>query len=488
MFKKNLIAASVVAVMSAPAFAVVDLDADTGSIAFASELIAPAAAAGTAITDGGTLLSFQVDTGFSVAEGATRFVRFDLTNATLTAAGTATQLDGGQAVSTVATATPSAGGGAGDAYAIYEVSPAGVGDSITPTDHFSFAFSGGLNLLTNANVTVNYALYDNAADAVAGDTANALATETGTLASQSSALSYTATTFSPTDIDVTQGSSVFVGGTAGVAQPDQKLGQVVLANSASTEYTANTSTAATVANVTGATSGVTVTGDFAATQDLTAGVPDGTYTPANVFLEIDGNATPCDSNGADTTIAATTLDGTTAAFTVGTAAGTYDLCANINGITLLTKSTYSAEYAPAAASAAYSVASSTVTVSTLDKNGASSTEHLALTPGGFFSNYLRITNTSSVDGDVFITLIDDAGNVSDQIELGDIAGQTTSELSAGASTSLLDIVAIYNAVTDVDTDFDVAGGKLRVTVEAEFTTVDVQNLSVATDNTYFGQL
>lgn len=101
----------------------------------------------------------------------------------------------------------------------------------------------------------------------------------------------------------------------------------------------------------------------------------------------------------------------------------------------------------------------------LVKNGSEARLTFALMPGGAFPYFVRITNPSENDGIVTLRLINDRGEKSSPIVLGDIEGIDSDFLAAGASTGLLSIDKIYAATTR---DFEHHGGKLRIDVNAEF--------------------
>ena len=83
--------------------------------------------------------------------------------------------------------------------------------------------------------------------------------------------------------------------------------------------------------------------------------------------------------------------------------------------------------------------------------------------------YLRVTNPSSVTGPVTLTLTNDDGTTSASIPLSDIAGGPSGDLDAGASSGLLNINDVYDAVQAADATFMLgATDKLRVDVVAEF--------------------
>ena len=133
--------------------------------------------------------------------------------------------------------------------------------------------------------------------------------------------------------------------------------------------------------------------------------------------------------------------------------------------------------------------------SELEKNAADVEVQLLLTPNGVFSNYVRLSNTSSVPVDnLEVTLYNDAGD-SQRFKLSAIEG-VSDELAPYASTKLININALYAAaqaepLEDDKEMFAVTGGefgnKLRARVDGSFQegAIDIQALSVSTDRTTF---
>lgn len=98
----------------------------------------------------------------------------------------------------------------------------------------------------------------------------------------------------------------------------------------------------------------------------------------------------------------------------------------------------------------------------LKKNGSTAEVEMALNPNGAYNNFVRITNKTATKGAVAITVIDDAGN-SKQTTLAAILGADKGELAARASTAQIDIKDIA-AAAGVAADY---AGKLRLVVDAQ---------------------
>ena len=93
-----------------------------------------------------------------------------------------------------------------------------------------------------------------------------------------------------------------------------------------------------------------------------------------------------------------------------------------------------------------------ITGSTLEKNSESANLEFLLTPDGTFRNYVRLTNTSNVQGsNLMVTLINDAG---DQVSFSLSDAGVSDELAPRASTPLININALYEAAQAVDRGMD----------------------------------
>ena len=101
---------------------------------------------------------------------------------------------------------------------------------------------------------------------------------------------------------------------------------------------------------------------------------------------------------------------------------------------------------------------------TLAKNGATAEANLLLAHDTSYTNLVRITNTTGIKGDLFITVIADDGK-SVTFPLSDVAGQPAA-LAAGASTEQMNVSAIYDAAAAKG--FVATGQKkMRLKVEGE---------------------
>jgi hypothetical protein len=474
MNKKLLSIAVAAGLASSSAHAVVDLTVTpaTGAVVYASELTIGAGLNLTSATAHDT----TVTAGFTVTPADTRYIRFDLTGATLTDA-TGLTITSGIAVTDVVE-TLSSGGTAGDSFLIYSMAVAAT-KSLLPAHDIVLTLPN-LTITSPASMSITYSMFADATAAVANDAATALATTSGTLASNAAATSVVnlATgAVAPGVIDVTDSAKTFVGGVATTT-----LGTISLADSATAGLAADGATDVTHAVATNAGT-LVVTGDFTAAQDLTDGAPDGTYTLANVFID---HATPFDCASSDN--AAATLTGSEATFAavMGTA-DSYALCMTTNGVSTINEGAYTAVYTPTAVAGYTVAASTTLTTATLAKNGSTATLNLALSPTGSYPSFIRVSNTAAVAGDVTITLINDDGLSSGAFALASVAGQTTSSLGARASTGLLSMADLFAAAQVALPTFAIGtnSNKFRVIVDGEFGTIAAQSVTTSVDGNSF---
>jgi hypothetical protein len=343
-----------------------------------------------------------------------------------------------------------------------------------------------LTLTAQGPIGIKYQLFDNAVDAVNNTSGSALVTKSGNVATFSAANTTTLTpaanlvlTGGPQLIDVTASATAWeASATSTNNTAINTLGDFWTrdATAAPNDVTGTPVTSTVIQSA----ATVTIAGDFTWLQDLTSGAPDGTYTvgaTSPLFLDTAGN------NCATSSVQPTALTDTSATFTVGNAADQFTVCARQNGVSAISEGAYTVTYAPTE-NAGYTDADSTIVIGTLAKNGSTVTLNLALKPGGAFSNFIRVVNTSSITGDVFMTVYNDAGD-SASIALSDIAGQTSGSLGGQASTDLLAIADIYNAAVAADATFAHNGGKLRVVIDGEFSTIAAQSITLSTDSTTF---
>lgn len=172
MLNKKILAAAVIAGLSHSASAAVDLTDSTTALTIATETIGALNGDGLlAITGGvGTVADVTVDAGFTVATGTSKYVRIELTNGEFDGAASMT--------STVAnfSATVAQGGADGDDYVIFEITS--TSNDIAATSPLTLV-NAGYAISSTSGMSLDYALYETAADAV--NEMNALSTVSGTV-------------------------------------------------------------------------------------------------------------------------------------------------------------------------------------------------------------------------------------------------------------------------------------------------------------------
>jgi hypothetical protein len=188
MINKKILAVAVASALSFNASAIVNLDADTGSLLIAAESIgATDLSDGTNSTIGlvkltGANLTVAVDIGFSIAKTTSKYVRYDLTNGEFE-----TIVDIDDATNTAVTLVSA--GGVGENFAVFELA-ADVG-TITAAD--TITLDATYAMTDGAALSIQYRLFETAQEAVTADT-DGLAGENGTIAGISSVVTGTFST------------------------------------------------------------------------------------------------------------------------------------------------------------------------------------------------------------------------------------------------------------------------------------------------------
>ncbi|QQN49839.1 hypothetical protein [Stutzerimonas balearica] len=391
--------------------------------------------------------------GFSVTEQ--NLVRVDLSNGAKFATAPSLEIAG-----TSQGATSISAGGVGESYAIFQFV---AGTVASNSDVITFK-PGNLTVVNQGDINVQYRLYSTQPDAVAAN-ASTVASGTYAYAKFANALTFSADAekSKPSkQIDVGTGGKKFVSsGTPSsdlISAPFGGLNLSIADNTFGTNLLA--ANKLTLGNALAAST-IEVTGDFSAFVASPA-----TLTNA----KLDG-------------VAATALTATKATFAlpaVNLAAG--QLVLTTDGTKVINPSSYNAKLVLDAAAQLKTAPADVAGFANLAKNGASEDVVITMKPkssGGFYENVVRITNKSAIEGDVSITVINDAGERA-TVNLGDIAGQTTSTLKAGASTTQITISDIYAAVPGLA----LAGqGKLRLVVDSTIPEgqLSVQSLVVSDD-------
>jgi hypothetical protein len=248
-----------------------------------------------ALTDGmfgvtGTVVT--TDLGFSIGNGQTKYVRYDLTNAEFA---TVTSVAGGVNL----TSTISAGGD-GETFAIFEVL---AGANLTQTH--DVILTSTYNTSGTAASSIQYALYETAGDAVSQTTP--LSTDTGAIASVNDAMTGTFMTAGNLEATVASEFTEFsVGGTTGVMGANDVADLLcITCATGDVPFVQPDGTDFAVANLDAAAAEITFSGDFSfgtwdygtaqwgfdvdGVLEIVAGAPvlnaDGTVTVAYVASE-----------------------------------------------------------------------------------------------------------------------------------------------------------------------------------------------------------
>lgn len=492
--KKLLISSAIAAAMGTSGFAhAVDFSAgaaaaDAVPVTYASEIQIGAAGVVLENVTGSEVLAGTFDFGFGASEGEQRFLRLELS-------GDAT-FDGDPTLEVTTdapvtlTGTKSSGGD-GQNFVVFQVTVPS-GDAIANTNNviITAAADGdgtdganGIAITGQDAVSLSYSHYQLASEAV--NQTGALASDSGTLINFESAVAADVNVQSSGNgnlfIDVTQESKFFTDDSAGFADGEtvtevselsfglNDIDSVTAGVQAPLLLDGNAATIATLI----ADSTLVVSGDF-------SGAFDSTGATVGFGISTDQCATISDADD---------LTATQAEFAVGAnAVPTSQLCFTTDGEEVLTNRAFTAVHEITPVAGINLGNQSLGTIGSLSKNGSTAELNLALTPGGSFSNFVRVTNTSSLAGDVFITVINDDGDTAN-ISLADVVG--SAELSARASSRLMSIQSIFDAAVAANSNFGLAAAagspkdKLRLIIEGEFPTIDAQSVTLSTDGTTF---
>ncbi len=437
--KKVLLSSAIAAAMgvSMPAMAIVDireLDSDPTTLAkitYASEI--DVSASGTAFTDTGTEQDIRHEVGFSINNGSTRFIRYELNNgATFTADPTPvfTDTSGG----TAAIAFTKQAGGAGQSFVVFEAT-ANTAD-VAADDTIDLGMAG-VTLTTEDAVTASYDLYETATAATNDGTA--LASESGVVYDFASEFKITVEDAGEDQIEVATNSKEFVDNDPNAQDLTTNIAkiQVELNGNLWTD-----SLAAAVGDVLTADTNLVISGDFSA-------------------VALDGNGDPDVSKVQLGGVDADALTATSATFNVGQtlyADGAEAIVTmEVTGDDTIPDGDSTGLYDVTAAAGSDLTDQNLGTVSTLSKNGDTEEVNMLLDPNGAFKNFVRITNASSVSGSVFIEMFNDAGD-SVSFNLSDVSVGGTAldaELAGQASTRLIPTSAFVAAAQAADSSFGI---------------------------------
>lgn len=341
----------------------------------------------------GTGINVLGDIGFGVSAGQTRFVRYDLTNATFQNAVAAGDLTTDPATA-AANITVVQGGTAGSSFVIFQITADGVG--LAQLDDVAFALDNPNILVTTvAPVTLRYRLYETAGDA-ANQAAGPLSSASATIANFATGISFTstpntttaevATSYKNFSADATLLSDGFIsatqanvgnvsfGAAAGVLRPVDGL-QVTLADLIQAPVT------------------FTVTGaDFGSST--------------GVFVDNDGDLVECNTSS----FAPTTSTATTRVFTIGvTTLTNANVCYNVapapNALPQIAAQSFGGAIDLSAAAGATTVDPAGVNVGSFIQNGT------VLKVPYLFSNrsglvtFVHLSNNSSIAAPYTVTCL-----------------------------------------------------------------------------------
>ena len=379
-------------------------------------------------------------------------------------------------------------------------------------------------LKSKGTVSFMYRLYETASAAVAGGN-NALSTQSANLITFANATSMagaasSATSDDPSEIDVASSSVKFENGTSTSHIMKINIKNVVGSQVpvGSTDGTDDVMMDMVVDKIT-----LTATGDFTAVAAPAKG-----KTAGKVWLDKDKECTPdipaviadavnnvdavaAISGGHNLGLAEINDAGLEAVVTLTNAANDTDdqgdptgvfedikdayLCMMTNGVSEIPEGSYKGKLSMTAADTYVAIADVNFKGSTLERNSDTADLNFLLSPDGNFRNYVRLTNTSSVQGsNLMVTLINDAGDKA-TFPLSDVEG-VSDELAPRASTKLININDLYAAaqalkLAEGEKMFTVKGEGMGDKLRAEFEgsilagNLKAQALSVSTDNTSF---
>jgi hypothetical protein len=418
--KVALLSAAVAALFASAAQAQVNLDAVGGAVPaarYAQEIRGPLAIVQAAGND----VKSKIGVGIATM-GTLRFARFDLTNATFTAAST-------QSFTIVGATANIIAGGAGSSFVIFQLSTTG---AITQTDIFTFsggAAAGAAYTIANfdAPVTIRYRLYEFAQNAInTPDTAaQILYSNSGTLfnaapalrlnnnaAAITSATASSAQSYLRFTTGLTRASLGNVGVVVDTSNTASAGGPILNAAGAAVDATS----VATILDQTSTGSTVSVAGDFTATGATAAGVrlsAVNTGCPADP-TSINGAASVTSTsavfNGTGATGLASPFDsGVVQATPGGNDANGRFLCFYATGSAAIPTSDYVATLNPVANAAYRPIAYASRTVGRILRDGSSLMSPWFSTSTGYISRFF-LSNTSAVAFPCTVQLIGETGN------------------------------------------------------------------------------
>ena len=510
MNKKQLIIILVAGLFCGTANAVVDLNAEgtvaspVGTVMIANENTINGKA-GTDVS--GAAYNVTGKTGFIIPSGETYYARIDLGGGATFGEEVATNFNG------LGGTIGRASGGMGDNDVILSIPGPNADDTDWTIENMVY------KLKSKGTVSFMYRLYETASAAVAGGN-NALSTQSANLITFANATSMAGAASKSSDIDVASSSVKYENGTS-----TSHIMKINIKNARGSQVAVGADGTDVMMEMVVDKITLTATGDFTAVAAPAKGKPAG-----KVWLDVDDKCTPdipavpADTDAGTDAVAvirgghnlglAKINDAGLEAVVTLTNADNADndpdladdpeyfgditnayLCMMTNGVSEIPEGSYKGKLSMTAADTYVAIADVNFKGSTLERNSDSADLNFLLSPDGTFRNFVRLTNTSSVQGsNLMVTLINDAGDKA-TFPLSDVDG-LSDELAPRASTKLININALYAAaqalkLAEGEKMFTVMGegmgDKLRAEFEGSILTgnLKAQALSVSTDNTSF---
>jgi len=282
-------------------------------------------------------------------------------------------------------------------------------------------------------------------------------------------------------IDVAQNSLYFTSAAAATGDRNYNVGGAIVGTAAAARLGVG-STAIDANDISpGGQHTITSSNGFGAFNQGTAGAANG--------ISVGGTTAAVSTSDATVVAAASAVFGAN-----GDAAGSRDVILTVpTGNTVaIGETTITATVTGVTAGAVYSTSTSSgiVNLLPLARNGSSARLTFSVTPDSPYPMSIRVTNDSAVVGPTTLTLTNDDGDTSAAIDITAITGGPTADLAAGASTGLLSMAAVFEAVQAADATFALgaSSNKLRVTVSSLTPTIVLNAFSLSSDGTTFSMV
>jgi len=372
------------ALVGGSAFATITLsDSTADAVTYAKELVAD----GANLSDANLAVVSKL--GFGVSSGATRYVRFDLTNAKWNTAVTAARLDAETAAAAALAPLVAVvqGGATTESYVIFQVTAE---TNYDQADKWLFALNtvGVKVTSTGSPVTLTYAMYETAEKAVANDPVTKLGGYNETIAKFGNALNFAVTKNTQTaSVEAAFKKFSTTATPAAPAALTAKIGS--LDNTVNTTFTA-AGVAVTNADLIAAGTKVKVTGDFGA--------------KGSVFLDGNDNCATVGTAGVFAT-----GNSTLATITTNAAAIAANVCYTVTGDTAVPEQTVTVVYDVTAAGASTTADTASETLGTILHDGTTLQAPFATIHADYLSRVV-LTSTYGTDAAVAASVITEDGN------------------------------------------------------------------------------